>query len=507
MMIADFFKLVLYLTFFCVLCIFYGMPIHIIRDVALTIRSFHKRITDFVRYRQATRDMNARYPDATSEEVNREDCCIICREDMKAWSPEAAVGVQQDGNVGVPPSNIALDERLRPKKLPCGHVLHFACLRSWLERQQNCPTCRAPVLTPGGATHPQSQFPANQPPRGMPEAGAPNPMPGQGRNPPVMPAPNVYQIGPFRIAFGARDGFQGALPNMHRPDQRAGAGDANLPAMGSASRAARQPAPSQSRNVATSSPMTTSFQLQQIEQRLVRDANSLRLQADQLYTVRSLQNELSRLRALQANPNAPFAESDRTSSNVNTTVNPHFGQPGQISPSFVSNRGYSSMGTGHEHLPAGMSVPAGWTILPLSRLPGSSGSSPPDGSPSHHTLNRNTQAEAETSVTSAGAKLPSPAAAAKEQSSLAPQADPEDGKSPERRTGELKPPQSSDDPPASALLSRSVETLVNGGSSEDRYHGGHCPGSENDDRLQLPSNRHKGKGRASTVEDSVEDTD
>ena len=27
-----------------------------------------------------------------------------------------------------------------PKKLQCGHIFHFHCLRSWLERQQSCPT-------------------------------------------------------------------------------------------------------------------------------------------------------------------------------------------------------------------------------------------------------------------------------------------------------------------------------------------------------------------------------
>jgi E3 ubiquitin-protein ligase synoviolin len=37
-----------------------------------------------------------------------------------------------------------------PKKLVCGHVFHFHCLRSWLERQQSCPTwyvlCSYPSL-------------------------------------------------------------------------------------------------------------------------------------------------------------------------------------------------------------------------------------------------------------------------------------------------------------------------------------------------------------------------
>lgn len=32
------------------------------------------------------------------------------------------------------------------KKLPCGHIFHTACLRSWFQRQQTCPTCRLNIL-------------------------------------------------------------------------------------------------------------------------------------------------------------------------------------------------------------------------------------------------------------------------------------------------------------------------------------------------------------------------
>ena len=56
-----------------------------------------------------------RYPDATEEELQTANTvCIICREDM----------VQ------------------RCKKLPCKHIFHTTCLRSWFQRQQVCPTCR-----------------------------------------------------------------------------------------------------------------------------------------------------------------------------------------------------------------------------------------------------------------------------------------------------------------------------------------------------------------------------
>ena len=60
--------------------------------------------------------MNERFPDATAEDLI-DATCIICREDMTS-----------------------------AKKLPCGHCFHFYCLRSWLEWQQTCPTCREPIL-------------------------------------------------------------------------------------------------------------------------------------------------------------------------------------------------------------------------------------------------------------------------------------------------------------------------------------------------------------------------
>ena len=60
------------------------------------------------------------YPDATTEDLENSDVCIICRENMV-------------GNGSC-------------KKLPCNHIFHVTCLRSWFQRQQTCPTCRMDVL-------------------------------------------------------------------------------------------------------------------------------------------------------------------------------------------------------------------------------------------------------------------------------------------------------------------------------------------------------------------------
>uniref|UniRef100_A0A061R0D6 RING-type E3 ubiquitin transferase n=1 Tax=Tetraselmis sp. GSL018 TaxID=582737 RepID=A0A061R0D6_9CHLO len=120
-LITDMLHLFVYLLFFIIVFTYYGLPLHLVRDLYWTFRNFRQRVSDFLRYRRVTANMNERFPNATAEDLERCDgTCIICREEM----------VVEGAN----------------KRLPCGHVFHLTCLRSWLERQQNCPTCRANVL-------------------------------------------------------------------------------------------------------------------------------------------------------------------------------------------------------------------------------------------------------------------------------------------------------------------------------------------------------------------------
>ncbi|KAJ3353004.1 E3 ubiquitin-protein ligase hrd1 [Entophlyctis luteolus] len=135
----DLFKLIAYLCFFGLIMHFYGFPLHIIRDLYMILRSFIQRCKDLIQYHRATRNMNDRYPDATAADLAATDgVCIICREEMTAEN--AVAGGQQQNQQ---PNRNAV-----PKKLACGHIFHMNCLRSWLERQQSCPTCRRSVLDP-----------------------------------------------------------------------------------------------------------------------------------------------------------------------------------------------------------------------------------------------------------------------------------------------------------------------------------------------------------------------
>ncbi|KAI4236937.1 MAG: hypothetical protein LQ349_002220 [Xanthoria aureola] len=330
---TDFFKLVLYLTFFCVLCMFYGMPIHIIRDVALTIRSFYKRIRDFVQYKQATRDMNARYPDATAEEIVREDVCIICRENMTVWQNPT-----EDGASG---ERRPIDERQRAKKLPCGHLLHFACLRSWLERQQICPTCRTPVLGP----HVESPNPHQ---RARPNArGAPG-----GNNPPPT-GPHVYTFGPFRLVVGARQINNNQLPHPAAASAATTAGDASQVVL-------------QHRHPITFSSAAMSAQLNQIEQQITREMSQLSHLSDQLHVLRALQGELARLRGAQGIPGHPGPSP------------PYQSRQPLLQQSMQAYREVP-VGSGQRNLPAGMTIPEGWTLHVLHRIPGSAYLGPQTG--------------------------------------------------------------------------------------------------------------------------------
>ncbi|KAL8733695.1 MAG: hypothetical protein Q9181_003477 [Wetmoreana brouardii] len=321
----DFFKLVLYLTFFCVLCIRYGMPIHIIRDVALTVRSFYKRVRDFIQYKQATRDMNARYPDATAEEIQREDVCIICRENMTVWQHSATPIDTETPQVEHQP----IDERRRAKRLPCGHLLHFACLRSWLERQQICPTCRTPVLS--NNTEASSTNHA---------AGA-NVQGARGAANPAAGGPHVYTLGPFRVVFGARQVNNEPLPNP------------NAPLLGNASQAVLQ-----HRNPATFTSAGVQAQLNQIEQHISREISNLGYLSNQLQVIRALQAELSRLRVTQGFP-GPMPGPDHQIRHVSQQITQHTLQTYRQEP----------LGQGQQDLPAGLILPHGWTLHALQRIP------------------------------------------------------------------------------------------------------------------------------------------
>ncbi|KAI2672422.1 hypothetical protein CBS147355_8142 [Penicillium roqueforti] len=364
-LLTDLLKLLIYLSFFGILLTFYGLPIHILRDVVVTIRSFARRIMDFMRYRNATRDMHQRYPDATAEEISREDVCIICREEMIPVRP-AQPGADAAGE----PAPQRVPDRLRPKKLPCGHILHFSCLRSWLERQQNCPTCRRPVIMPQRTQGAAGVADNNA--RGGQNGGI---RPGQ-QGADAQPRARVYQFGPFRIGFGAVRGD--LFNNLHQGNAPRANPPANAPGgqIGFGFGFGRRPqAPTPAPQAAAGGSIAAEIndQLLHIEHRLNQEIATLRAATEHLNHVRQLRGELERLLAQARAVNRPAAGQ------------PGAGQPApppNIAPAsslfttshqYGANPGTDVLNPGDPRLPEGLTLPPGWTLLPLQRLDNSAG--------------------------------------------------------------------------------------------------------------------------------------
>nr|CAD7198212.1 unnamed protein product [Timema douglasi] len=174
-LVMGFFKVILYIAFVAIMVRIYTLPLFAFRPMYYTMRAFKKAFNDVILSRRAIRNMNTLYPDATPEELAAADnVCIICREEMVTAS----------------------------KKLPCNHIFHTSCLRSWFQRQQTCPTCRLNILRP---PVPLSQGPGPQPavpaqpqpqPPAQPAAGAQIPLGGAGFPGPFpfwQPMPQLQQ--------------------------------------------------------------------------------------------------------------------------------------------------------------------------------------------------------------------------------------------------------------------------------------------------------------------------
>ncbi|TSK28151.1 E3 ubiquitin-protein ligase synoviolin [Bagarius yarrelli] len=181
---TGFIKVLLYMAFMTIMIKVHTFPLFAIRPMYLAMRQFKKAVTDAIMSRRAIRNMNTLYPDATPEDLQASDnVCIICREEMVTGA----------------------------KKLPCNHIFHSSCLRSWFQRQQTCPTCRMDVLR------------ASQP-NTPPAAPAAPVAPAAPANPPAAPAVNVVpgvmpQFPPGLFPFWAP--FPGAVPPAAPPAAQA----------------------------------------------------------------------------------------------------------------------------------------------------------------------------------------------------------------------------------------------------------------------------------------------
>ncbi|KFY98167.1 hypothetical protein V498_01633 [Pseudogymnoascus sp. VKM F-4517 (FW-2822)] len=148
-LIADSTQLTTYLIYLMVSLAFYGPPVHVIRRLFITALNLLRRVKTLLRHLRAIQHINGRSTDATAKELESQDICIICLTHMKSRLPHAAsIGpLHRDYQrwMFTKVAAISASEASKPKRLPCGHVLHLGCLRKWFERKPVCPTCRRTV--------------------------------------------------------------------------------------------------------------------------------------------------------------------------------------------------------------------------------------------------------------------------------------------------------------------------------------------------------------------------
>uniref|UniRef100_A0A3Q1IAH7 Autocrine motility factor receptor a n=1 Tax=Anabas testudineus TaxID=64144 RepID=A0A3Q1IAH7_ANATE len=86
----------------------------IFMQLRFLVEEIQKRIRRHHNYLRVLRNMETRFSVASADEVAaNDDDCAICWDAMSS-----------------------------ARKLPCGHLFHSSCLRSWLEQDTSCPTCR-----------------------------------------------------------------------------------------------------------------------------------------------------------------------------------------------------------------------------------------------------------------------------------------------------------------------------------------------------------------------------
>ncbi|XP_033491985.2 E3 ubiquitin-protein ligase AMFR-like [Epinephelus lanceolatus] len=95
----------------------------IFMQLRFLVQEVQKRIRRHQNYLRVLRNMETQFPVASADELaaNNDDCAIC-------W-----------------------DVMSSARKLPCGHLFHSSCLRSWLEQDTSCPTCRMSLNIGEGA--------------------------------------------------------------------------------------------------------------------------------------------------------------------------------------------------------------------------------------------------------------------------------------------------------------------------------------------------------------------
>uniref|UniRef100_A0A803LMJ2 RING-type domain-containing protein n=1 Tax=Chenopodium quinoa TaxID=63459 RepID=A0A803LMJ2_CHEQI len=135
----------------------HGMTFHLVDAILfLNIRALLsavvKRIKGFVKLKIALGALHEALPDATTKEIQSyDDECAICRASASftKFFPFWLLPIDYLSH-SCYIFFFSFEPMAKAKRLPCNHLFHLACLRSWLDQGLNevysCPTCRKPLF-------------------------------------------------------------------------------------------------------------------------------------------------------------------------------------------------------------------------------------------------------------------------------------------------------------------------------------------------------------------------
>lgn len=159
--IASGMKTVAY-TIFTYLLVYHGgvsIPFSMLQGTFLSFWDTVKEFKQLLAFIEQSKRLDSQLPDASTEDLQSDNLCIICREDMYSC---------HDFEIKFHKS---IASSHKPKKLRCSHILHMGCLKDWLERSDSCPLCRRKVFenAPSSQSAPAAAPVAQPEPQQVPE--------------------------------------------------------------------------------------------------------------------------------------------------------------------------------------------------------------------------------------------------------------------------------------------------------------------------------------------------
>lgn len=139
----------------------FRLQLIVLKDIVWDIMSLYQGTTSLWKTYKNNKQLDDKLPNIKIHDLmDHDNICIVCMDDLVSIPANKTVKIEEavtdsDEKILITQGDIDdIKKFKRPKKLPCGHMLHLSCLKNWMERSQTCPICRLPVFDENGNVKP-----------------------------------------------------------------------------------------------------------------------------------------------------------------------------------------------------------------------------------------------------------------------------------------------------------------------------------------------------------------